>query len=223
MINKAFQLLALAAAFAVAAPSTASAQIFPRLFHWGASCGSCSGYSCGYARTAARSCAPCAAAAKESEPGSCATCFGSSCPFEGTTDASAKYSEDDPVAPCEACTSCEACGEKSERARPVLSTVERLVNYASARRGARLTLDANLCAAARYNSELQAYYCRAGHFAGNCYEIAAEGYTTPEAAVEGWIGSAPHAAILLSRRYSRVGAAVVRGRDGRLYWTMLFR
>lgn len=122
-------------------------------------------------------------------------------------------------------TTCEPCGTASNEDVEASELERRLVevaNGARERRGlGRLLLDGRLLSWARYNSSLQASYCRLGHFSGFSYEIAGEGYSTPEAAVQGWEDSAPHA-VLLFGRFSRVGASVYRGRNGRLYWSMTF-
>lgn len=118
---------------------------------------------------------------------------------------------------CEECEPCEA-----------IETTElesRLIKVANAIRGRTrnfLTVDRNLLSWARLNSSRQASYCRLGHFTGRSFEIAGEGYATPEAAINGWLGSAPHREILLNRHFTKVGASVYRGRNGRLYWTMTF-
>ena len=129
----------------------------------------------------------------------------------------------------ESCEECEECQECEECAPcDAVETTElesRLIKAANAIRGrARnfLTVDRNLLSWARLNSSRQASYCRLGHFTGRSFEIAGEGYATPEAAINGWLGSAPHREILLNRHFTKVGASVYRGRNGRLYWTMTF-
>ena len=127
---------------------------------------------------------------------------------------------------CEECEECQEC-EECEPCEAVETTEleSRLIKVANAIRGrARnfLTVDRNLLSWARLNSSRQASYCRLGHFTGHSFEIAGEGYATPEAAINGWLGSAPHREILLNRHFTKVGASVYRGRNGRLYWTMTF-
>lgn len=127
---------------------------------------------------------------------------------------------------CEECEECQEC-EECEPCEAVETTEleSRLIKVANAIRGrARnfLTVDRNLLSWARLNSSRQASYCRLGHFTGRSFEIAGEGYATPEAAINGWLGSAPHREILLNRHFTKVGASVYRGRNGRLYWTMTF-
>lgn len=122
----------------------------------------------------------------------------------------------------ESCEPCEAASNEDVEASALERRLVEVANGARERRGlGRLLLDGRLLSWARYNSSLQASYCRLGHFSGFSYEIAGEGYSTPEAAVKGWEDSAPHA-VLLFGRFSRVGASVYRGRNGLLYWSMTF-
>lgn len=103
---------------------------------------------------------------------------------------------------------------------------KKLFDCANAQRRAAglrpLLFDGRLIQWARFNSSLQARYCRLGHFSGYGAEIAGEGYTTPEAAVQGWLGSAPHRVILLNGGYTRCGCACYQGANGKFYWTMSF-
>lgn len=135
--------------------------------------------------------------------------------------------------PCEAAQTCEDCEdcEECESCQPceaVRSTwlEKKLFDCANAQRRAAglrpLLFDGRLIEWARLNSYRQASYCRLGHFTGRAAEIAGEGYATPEAAVNGWLTSAPHRALLLNGRYTRCGAACYRGANGKLYWTMCF-
>lgn len=178
-------------------------------------------YSCG---------TPCSASARggiADAAGGCSNCSGGDCcvdpverefvPESGAEDASSCTEAEK--------TTCEPCGTASNEDVEASELERRLVevaNGARERRGlGRLLLDGRLLSWARYNSSLQASYCRLGHFSGFSYEIAGEGYSTPEAAVKGWEDSAPHA-VLLFGRFSRVGASVYRGRNGLLYWSMTF-
>lgn len=186
-------------------------------------------------------CAPCAPARGYSRVcagGSASTCSGEACEYAPEpTDAETKSEEPtkyevESVGPCDACEAtsesceeCEAVGPcDAVGATELESRLIAALNAARVRFRLRACLaDKNLLGWARYNSSLQASYCRAGHFSGRSYEIAGEGYATPEAAVEGWLDSAPHRAILLNCGLSRIGASVYRGRDGRLYWTANFQ
>ena len=178
-------------------------------------------YSCG---------TPCSASARggiADAAGGCPNCSGGDCcvdpverefvPESGAEDASSCTEAEE--------TTCEPCGTASNEDVEASELERRLVevaNGARERRGlGRLLLDGRLLSWARYNSSLQASYCRLGHFSGFSYEIAGEGYSTPEDAVKGWEDSAPHA-VLLFGRFSRVGASVYRGRNGLLYWSMTF-
>ena len=142
--------------------------------------------------------------------------------------------ETDAVEPCDAVETCEPCdpvecdGETCEPCDAVQTTeIERrllnVINNVRERFGRqRCAADRNLFGWARYNSALQARYCRLGHFSGHSYEIAGEGYLTPEACVNGWIGSAAHNAILFGGSWTRVGVSVYQGQNGRYYWTATF-
>lgn len=150
--------------------------------------------------------------------------------------------ETDAVEPCDAVETCEPCdpvecdgetcdecdAEPCEPCDAVQTTeIERrllnVINSVRERFGRqRCAADRNLFGWARYNSALQARYCRLGHFSGHSYEIAGEGYLTPEACVNGWIGSAPHNVILFGSSWTRVGVSVYQGANGRYYWTATF-
>ena len=56
-----------------------------------------------------------------------------------------------------------------------------------------------------------------------CYsgENVAEGRLSAEDAFAGWVKSAPHRRNLV-RRFRDMGAGVVRGSNGRVYWTQVF-
>lgn len=129
---------------------------------------------------------------------------------------------------CEECEPCEAVEATEEPCGAVRATwlEKKLFDCANAQRRANglrpFLFDGRLIQWARFNSSLQARYCRLGHFSGYGAEIAGEGYTTPEAAVQGWLGSAPHRVILLNGGYTRCGCACYQGANGRYYWTMSF-
>lgn len=128
---------------------------------------------------------------------------------------------------CEECEECEDCEDCAPCDAVQTTEIERrllnAINRARARFGRQsCRADGNLFGWARLNSYRQASYCRLGHWTGHSYEIAGAGYATPEAAVNGWIGSAPHNAILFGAHWTRVGVSVYRGSDGRLYWTATF-
>lgn len=200
---------------------------------------------CDYSCAAA---APCARLIESGRARGCATCSGETCLADPVdreksldyidAETGKKYvfvPGDESFPPAwkevdsESCEECEECQECEECAPcEAVETTElesRLITVANAIRGrARnfLTVDRNLLSWARLNSSRQASYCRLGHFTGHSFEIAGEGYATPEAAINGWLGSAPHREILLNRHFTKVGASVYRGRNGRLYWTMTF-
>ena len=103
------------------------------------------------------------------------------------------------------------------------SAVDRLISAAISTRGCGFSIDPTLSAMAKRNSELQARYCRCGHFANNmCYEIAAEA-SSPEEAVSLWLRSPEHAQILLNRGFTKAGAAVSKSANGNYFYTMCFR
>ena len=187
--------------------------------------------------TAPAACAPCARSCGFAPFGGFfRALFGRSCSCQaagGTTClADPVRREFAPEAPAEQEPSCQTAEDPDPEPCAEVTATEleqRLINCAiSERRRLRgesarfLRLDRALLSWARYNSNAQASSCRLGHFSGYSFEIAGQGYTSPEAAVRGWLGSAPHRALLLDGRFSRVGAAVYRGRDGLLYWTMTF-
>ena len=135
-------------------------------------------------------------------------------------------SDGDSCEPCEAVEKseeepCEPCG-----AVRATWLEKKLFDCANAQRRANglrpFLFDGRLIQWARFNSSLQARYCRLGHFSGYGAEIAGEGYATPEAAVQGWLDSAPHRVILLNGGYSRCGCACYQGANGLYYWTMSF-
>lgn len=134
-----------------------------------------------------------------------------------------KEVESAPCEPVEATEEepCEPCG-----AVRATWLEKKLFDCANAQRRAAglrpFLFDGRLIQWARLNSSLQARYCRLGHFSGFGAEIAGEGYTTPEAAVQGWLGSAPHRVILLNGGYTRCGCACYQGANGKFYWTMSF-
>ena len=123
---------------------------------------------------------------------------------------------------CETCSgeSCETCSDC-----PLSALESELVKEAIRVRGRHariLKFDLSCNRRAQYNTICQSTYCQLGHYTGDCNEIAGVGYTSARAAIAGWLNSPQHRAILLRGNYTRVGACVRRGRDGRLYWTMNF-
>ena len=142
-------------------------------------------------------------------------------------------SNSDSCDPCEAVEKCEeqTCDSSAGGAflcGAVRATwlEKKLFDCANAQRRAAglrpFLFDGRLIQWARFNSSLQARYCRVGHFSGYGAEIAGEGYATPEAAVQGWLDSAPHRVILLNGGYTRCGCACYQGANGKFYWTMSF-
>lgn len=129
-------------------------------------------------------------------PNNCATCFGKTCSTCATN----------------VCVDCD------------LSEIEReLIAEANRVRGRFvLKFDATVNARSQYNSQCQAERRQLGHFTGDANEIAGMGYASAKAAIQGWLNSPAHRAILLRSNYTKVGASVKRGSNGVLYWTMNF-
>lgn len=189
-------------AFLGANAAPANAQLFR--FGWFQRCSTCQPCSACQSTTAsAQSCQTCPGGvclvdpveSVEIAPG-CETCSGET---------------------CESCESCDDC--------PLSELESELVREAIRVRGQSrriLKFDFNCNRRAQYNTSCQATYCRLGHYTGDSNEIAGVGYTSARAAIAGWLNSPQHRAILLRGNYTRVGACVRRGRDGRLYWTMNF-
>lgn len=199
---------------------------FKNLFGCGwqtSSCGRCTAQTRSFSvsRVADRSgdaCQPCQAEA----PAACSACDAcEECPVEETETYEATEAETDADA-CSACEPVAPCGNVED-----LTEIEaELIRLANAERGAvRCSLlepDKNLFGWARLNSRLQASCCRTGHFSGASWEISGGGYRTAAGVIKGWIDSAPHKAILLRNGFTKAGASVYQGRDGRFYWTMVF-
>lgn len=149
-------------------------------------------------------------------------------PVAKTEQAAEDVEPCDPVETCdgETCSECDA--EPCDPCAAVQTTeIERrlvaAINRARERFGRRAVVgDANLFGWARYNSAIQARFCRLGHFSGHSYEIAGAGYPDAESVVKGWIGSGPHNVILFGVSWTRVGVSAYQGRDGRIYWTATF-
>ena len=163
-------------------------------------------------------CQPCQAEA----PAACSACDScEECPVEETETYEATEAETDADA-CSACEPVAPCGNVED-----LTEIEaELIRLANAERGAvrcsLLSPDKNLFGWARLNSRLQASCCRTGHFSGASWEISGGGYRSAAGVIKGWIDSAPHKAILLRNGFTKAGASVYQGRDGRFYWTMVF-
>lgn len=158
-------------------------------------------------------------------PAACSACDScDECPVEEeaeTYEATEAEAETDADA-CSACEPVAPCGNVEN-----LTEIEaELIRLANAERGAvrcsLLSPDKNLFGWARLNSRLQASYCRTGHFSGASWEISGGGYRSAAGVIKGWIDSAPHKAILLRNGFTKAGASVYQGRDGRFYWTMTF-
>ena len=185
----------------------------------GSLCTSCSGETC-LADPVGRESAPDATTDKEFATGGYLVDRTTGEKYELTAD------DDASCEPCEAVEKseeepCEPCG-----AVRATWLEKKLFDCANAQRRANglrpFLFDGRLIQWARFNSSLQARYCRVGHFSGYGAEIAGEGYTTPEAAVQGWLDSTPHRVILLNGGYSRCGCACYQGANGLYYWTMSF-
>ncbi len=153
--------------------------------------------------------------------------FATEAPEPGTDAALYEAVEKMQAEPCGAAQTCKE-DDNCEPCGAVRATwlEKKLFDCANAQRRAAglrpFLFDGRLIQWARINSSLQARYCRLGHFSGYGAEIAGEGYTTPEAAVQGWLGSAPHRVILLNGGYTRCGCACYQGANGKFYWTMSF-
>ncbi len=48
------------------------------------------------------------------------------------------------------------------------------------------------------------------------------GYNSGSAVVQGWLDSPGHCANIMNPNYNEGGVSAVRGRDGKLYWTMVY-
>ena len=218
---------------AFANTNEANAQgFFQRLF--GVRCSSCNcrqSYQAVQARSCARFgfsqysiCSPCSACQTTAQPAACAPCEKTDEPTcaNGTCLTDPIEREYVPTEPTEAAPEpCEAVEEDAE-----LSELEKeLVREAIRVRGAaclRLKFDAIVNRRSQYNTQCQASYCRLGHYSGDSNEIAGVGYGSARAAIQGWLNSPAHRAILMRPNFTKVGACVKRGRDGLLYWTMNF-
>lgn len=187
--------------------------------------GSCCQYQ--YSRSGSR-CAVQSCCASESRVAGAACAADDTCEPCEAAQTCEEAQDSEPCKPCEAAQTCEEDGEACAPCEAVRATwlEKKLFDCANAERRAAglrpLLFDGRLIEWARLNSYRQASYCRLGHFTGRAAEIAGEGYTTPDAAVKGWLGSAPHRALLLNGRYTHCGCACYRGANGRLYWTMSF-
>lgn len=122
----------------------------------------------------------------------------------------------EPSGACETCETCATC--------PLSALESALVREINRVRGARVALrfDVGCNSRAQRNANAQATFCRLGHFSGDPNEIAGRGYSTPAAAVQGWLNSPAHRAIMLRADWTRVGACARRGRDGLIYWSVNF-
>lgn len=165
---------------------------------------------------------PRSSACQAEAPAACSACDScEECPVEEAETYEATETETDADA-CSACEPVAPCGNVED-----LTEIEaELIRLANAERGAvrcsLLAPDKNLFGWARLNSRLQASYCRTGHFSGAGWEISGGGYRSAAGVIKGWIDSAPHKAILLRNGFTKAGASVYQGRDGRFYWTMVF-
>jgi uncharacterized protein YkwD len=64
---------------------------------------------------------------------------------------------------------------------------------------------------------------RAGYdITGGWAENIAKGYPSPEAVMQGWMDSTGHRNNILNCDLKAIGVGVVRGSNGRLYWTQDF-
>lgn len=155
----------------------------------------------------------------------CSTCRGGVCQTQ-TVENAPGWNAAEPEEPCDPCGACETCQDvETCEDCPLTALESELVKEAIRVRGSarlRLKFDALCNRRAQYNANAQASYCRLGHFSGDSNEIAGRGYTSARAAIQGWLGSPAHRAILLRSDYCKVGACVRRGRDGLLYWSMNF-
>lgn len=53
-------------------------------------------------------------------------------------------------------------------------------------------------------------------------ENIARNYTSPEGVVKGWLQSPSHKKNILTKSYTNIGVACIKGKDGQLYWVQLF-
>jgi uncharacterized protein YkwD len=61
----------------------------------------------------------------------------------------------------------------------------------------------------------------AAGYLGAVGENVAKGYTSLQAAIEGWMNSSGHRSTLLNAKFTEFGLAVARGPSGKLYWAMI--
>ena len=56
----------------------------------------------------------------------------------------------------------------------------------------------------------------------NIGENVAVGYNSGSAVVKGWLDSPGHCANIMNQNFNEGGVSAVKGRDGKLYWTMVY-
>lgn len=218
-------LAAIAVSFSIA--QNAQAQIFGGWFAGWRSCSTCS----------ARSCSACQAVQKTEPAATCETCpAGATCLVdpvgrEEEPTVLGEYKPEpigEPAETCEPCGACETCSdvESCETCStcPLSALESALVREINRVRGSRVALrfDCRCNSRAQRNANAQATLCRLGHFSGDPNEIAGRGYSTPAAAVHGWLNSPAHRAIMLRADWTKIGACARRGRDGLIYWSVNF-
>jgi uncharacterized protein YkwD len=73
----------------------------------------------------------------------------------------------------------------------------------------------------RHGSSLGERVRAAGYQPRAWAENVALGQRTAAAVIDAWLESPGHCANIMNPAYTDVGAAAVRGEDGRLYWTLV--
>lgn len=200
-------------------------------------CSPCS--TCSQAPTACSPCSTCS-------PCSCSPCDGGSCKIDEAEKEELPAAPEQAPSPCDPCADCgystecsdgkctlsdpvEACGSCEGGSCSTASAscgscanalVDRL-NATRARLGySRFEFDATLERGASYQASVCRSYGRLIH-AGGVAEILAQS-SSLDGAIQQWLASPPHRALLLSG-YRRAGVGVVRDGYGRSWFAVQFR
>ena len=112
-------------------------------------------------------------------------------------------------------------------AGPDLNRVEQVMlaktNAQRTRHGLpKLTIDTRLQASARKHCAWMTRARRMQHSRGVAENIA-HGQRTAVNVIGTWMNSSGHRANILSRRYTKIGVAGYRGRNGRTWWVQQFK
>jgi uncharacterized protein YkwD len=85
-----------------------------------------------------------------------------------------------------------------------------------------LQIDHQLMGSARRHAMWMARNRVMQHTSATVAENIAAGQHSSDQVVSDWMNSSGHRANILSSRYSRIGVAAYRGRDGQIYWCQQF-